>query len=128
MIDLMCICVHLHTGRLVPIGHSVTGRGGAAVVRIACSGCGIQVDFSSSSMSSTVSRRCVVSYALRLAAFASGIGFSGYHELFTRHLGVSVINDKMFHRAIEEAYPHITAMLDEVCELGKAKMKGISCD
>ena len=66
--------------------------------------------------------QCCV-YAVRLAAFASGIGFAGYHKLFARHLGLNVTSDKMFHRVIEEAYPHITEMLDEICNLGKAEMK-----
>jgi len=99
------------------------GCGGSVLVHISCSGCGVQVQYASSAMSATESRRNVVSYALRLAAFASGIGFSGYHKLFGRHLGMSVTTDKMFYRVIEEAYPHITEMLDEVCELGKEEMK-----
>ena len=49
-----------------------------------------------------------------IAAFASGSGFTGYHNLFVCHLGMNVTTDKMFHRVIEEAYPHITAMLDEL--------------
>ena len=79
-------------------------------------------------MSTTESRRNVVSYALRLASFASGIGFAGYHKLFGRHLGMSITTDKMFHRVIDEAFPHITAMLGEVCELGKEEMKSIPSD
>ena len=112
----------------MPIRHSFSGRGGSVIVHIACSGCGVQVDFASSSMSATESRRNVVSYAIRIAAFASGIGFAGYHKLFGRHLGMNVTTDKMFHRVIEEAYPHITDMLDEVCELGKEEMKSLPSD
>ena len=70
----------------------------------------------------------MVSYAIRIAAFASGIGFAGYHKLFGRHLGMNVTTDKMFHRVIEEAYPHITAMLHEACELGKEEMKSLPSD
>ena len=92
---------------------------------IACSGCGQHVQFSSSSMSAAESRRNVVSYALRLASFASGIGFAGYHTLFGQHLGMSVTSPRMFHRVIEEAYPHITNMLDSICELGKDEMKAL---
>jgi len=79
-------------------------------------------------MSATESSRNVVSYALRLASFASGIDFAGYHKLFGRHLGMNVIMDKMFHRVIEDAYPVITEMLDEVCEMGKEKMKNPPSD
>ena len=95
------------------------GRGGSAVVHISCSGCSHQIEFTSLSMSTNESRCNVVSYAVRLAAFVSGIGFAGYHKLFGHHLGMRITTDKMFLRVIEEAFPHITNMLDEVCELGK---------
>ena len=95
------------------------------MVNIACSMCGIQHQFSSSSFSVSERRRNVVSYALRLAAFASGIGFAGYHKLFGRYLGMSTTSNTMFHRIIEEAYPHITEMLDEVCEIGKEEMQAL---
>ena len=62
---------------------------------------------------------------MHVAAFASGIGFAGYHKLFGRHLGMSVTSGTMFHRVIEEVYPHIIEMLDEVCELGKDDMKAL---
>ena len=69
-----------------------------------------------------------MSYRLHIAAFASGIGFAGYHKLFGRHLGMSIIINKMFYRVIEEAYPHITAMLDNICEMGKDEMKALPSD
>lgn len=76
---ILIVCI-FYIGHLVPIRHSFSGRGGSVVVHIACSGCGVQVDFASSSMSATESWRNVVSYAIRIAAFASGIGFAGYHK------------------------------------------------
>lgn len=107
------------------VGYSLIGRGGSTSVQIACSGCGARIDYTSSA---TESRHNTVSYALRLASFASGIGFAGYHKLFGRHLGLQVTSDKMFHRVIVEAFPHITEMLDEVCELGKQEMKKLPDD
>ena len=94
-------------------------------MQIACTGCGQHVQFSSSSMSAAESRHNVVSYAVRLASFASGIGFAGYHTLFGQNLGMSVTSPRMFHRVIEETYPHITNMLDSICELGKDEMKAL---
>ena len=70
----------LSVGCLVATGHSVVRRGGSAVVQIACSGCNAHIQYASSSISGTESRRNVVSYALRLAAFASGMGFAEYHR------------------------------------------------
>ena len=95
------------------------------MVNIACSMCGIQHQFSSSSFSVSERRRNFVSYALRLSAFASVIGFAGYHKLFGRHLGMSTTSNTMFHRIIEESYLHITEMLDEVCEIGKEEMQAL---
>ena len=121
-------CTFCYAGHLITTGYSLSGRGGSALVHIACSGCGENFQFSSSTFSTTECRRNVVSYALRLAAFVSGIGFSGYHKLFARHLGMDVTNERMFYRVVKEAYPHITAMLDEVCELGKDEMKSVKDD
>ena len=70
------------------------------------------MDYASSSMSATENRCNVVSYALRVAAFASGIGFAGYHKPFGCHLRMSVTSGTMFHRLIEEVYPHIIEMLE----------------
>ena len=119
------LCIYLHAGHLVATGYSLAKRGGSAAVEIACSGCGIGLHYASSSLSTSEARRNVVSYALRLAAFASGVGFAGYHKLFGRLLGMKVTSDKMFSRVIEEAFPHITEMLDEVCKLGKQEMQSL---
>ena len=112
-------------GQLVPTGHSIKGRGGSATVNIACSGCGVRIDYVSSTLSATESRRNAVSYALRLAAFVSSIGFAGYHKLFGLHLGMSITSNKTFHRVIEEAFPHIIEMLEEICDEGKDDMKSL---
>lgn len=115
-------------GQLITNNYSIRGQGGSAVVYIACSSCCLQHQFSNSSLSATESWRNVVLYALRLAAFATGVGFSSYHKLFARHLGMEVTAAKMFQRVIEEAYPHITVMLDNICELGEEEMKEMSGD
>ena len=61
-----------------------------------------------------VQRHTVVSLALRLAAFISGIGFAGYHKLLKRHLGMHAVTDKNFYEVIEMAYPHVKDILDEI--------------
>lgn len=128
----VCVCVHIykffHAGTLITTGSSLSGRGGSALVHIACSGCNKTFQFASSALSTTECRRNIVSYSLRLAAFVTRIGFSGYHKLFGRHLGMEVTSERMFYHIIKEAYPHITERLDEVCELGKEEMKGLKDD
>ena len=117
-----------HVGHLITTRCALSGCVGSALVHIACSGCGERLYFASSALSTTECQRNIVSYALCLAAFVSGISFSGYKKLFGRHLGMNVTNERMFYRVIRESCPHITEMLDEVCELGKEEMKGLNDD
>ena len=85
--------------------------------------------FSSSSVSIiSGNRHNVVSYALRLAAFASGIGYAGYHRVFSSYLGMFVTSDKMFNRVIKEALPHITDMFDDISMLDKEEMRSLPSD
>lgn len=112
-------------GQLVPVCCSLTGLGGAAAIKFACSSCGLAVDYSSSAMCKDVPRHTVVSFALRLAAFLAGIGFAGYHKLFARYLGMAAVSDKNFNRVIEMAFPHIQDILDQICEDAKTEMKGL---
>lgn len=109
-------------GQLVPVVCSLSGLGGAATMGFACTGCGKRVDYLSSAMS-TVTRHSVVSLSLRLGAFLAGIGFSGYHKLFGRFLGMATVSNKCFSQMIELAFPHIKDILDESCELAKVEMK-----
>ena len=99
--------------------------GGAAAVKLSCTGCGVTVDFSSSAMCSGASHNAVISVALRLATFISGIGFAGYHTLLKRYLGMNAVCDKQFIAVIHLAYPHIKDILDEVCEEAKVEMKSL---
>ena len=55
-------------------------------------------------------------------------GYAGYHRMLGRFLGINTTTDKMFHRVIEEAYPNIIEMLDEICEDGKEEMKRMHVD
>ena len=103
----------------------MTGLGGAALVKIACSGCGIELDYASSAVCQDLKRHTVVSLSLRVAAFVSGIGFAGYDKLFKRHLGMHTVTDKQFYATIEMCYPHVKDMLDDICELGKDEMKAL---
>ena len=113
----------LFIGQLVPVVCALSGLGGAATMVFECTGCGIKIDYLSSAVC-TRTRHSVVSLALRLAAFLAGIGFAGYHRLFSRYLGIATVSDRHFNQVIELAFPHIRDILDEVCEEGKEEMKG----
>ena len=90
------VYVIYHAGSLVPVNCAQAGLGGGVAVKIACSGCGLTIDYSSSAMLGGVHSPSVVSMALRLATFISGIGFAGYHKLFKRSLGMHSVTDKQF--------------------------------
>ena len=108
-----------YAGKLVPVGHTLSGLGGAATaVKISCSGCGLSIDFASSAMCGDMKRHTVVSLSLRLAAFISGIGFAGCYKLFKRHLGMHSITSRNFFKMV---YPHAKDMLDELCETKDVK-------
>ena len=109
-----------YIGGLVAVNCSQSGMGGGAGVKLACTGCGVTVDFNSLAMCSGASHNAVVSVALRLATFISGIGFAGYHTLLKRYLGMHAVCDKQFIAVIHLAYPHVKDILDEVCEEAKA--------
>ena len=95
-------------------------------MKIACSGCGIELNYASSAVCQDLKRHTVVSLSLRVAALISGIGFAGYDKLFKRHLGMHTVTDKQFYATIEMCYPHVKDMLDEICEIGKDEMKAIA--
>ena len=61
--------------------------------------------------------------ALRVAALLAGVGFTGYHTLFGRYLGMNMLSDKSFYHVDELAYPHIQDILDEICEEAKDETK-----
>ena len=90
--------------------------------------CSATIDYNSLSMCSSgvlSVRHNAVLIALRLAAFLAGIGYSGYHNLFARYLGIAVVTNKYFDRVIELAFPHTKNILDEVCEDGKVEMMAL---
>ena len=95
-------------------------------MKIACSGCGIELNYASSAVCQDLKRHTVVSLSLRVAALISGIGFAGYDKLFKRHLGMHTVTDKQFYATIEMCSPHVKDMLDEICEIGKDEMKAIA--
>ena len=120
----MYICSRT-VGTLVAIKCSMSRLGGAAVVNFACSGCGVTIDYTSSGMCDKLQRHTVVSIALRLAAFLSGIGFRGYNRLLKRYLGIQAVMNKNFSHVIEMAYIPIKGILDDMCEQAKAEMKSL---
>ena len=63
--------------------------GGTAVVNFVCSGYGVtQLTTPVLARVIRFSIHSVMSIALRLAAFLSGIGFRGYNKLLKRYLGI----------------------------------------
>ena len=99
------------------------GFGGAIKIKIQCSGCWITtIDYKSSQLA-TESRRHLVSLSLCLAFLVSGHGYASYRKTLGRGLGLATLTEKPFLEVIDLAFPHIQAILDQMCEDAKQTMK-----
>lgn len=111
------------TGNLVIVATEKKGFGGAIKIKIQCSGCWITtIDYKSSQLA-TESRRHLVSLSLCLAFLVSGHGYASYRKTLGRGLGLATLTEKPFLEVIDLAFPHIQAILDQMCEDAKQTMK-----
>ena len=124
MQDSCCILtrVIIIIGTLIPIHFSLSGLGGGAEVQIACSGCCLATNYASSAMCDGLQRHTVVTVALRLGAFISGIGFAGYHKLFRRYLGLNTVTKKNSLRRLR--WP---ILMSRTCSMRFANWAGPKC-
>ena len=113
----------LYAGCLVPTWYTLSRLGGGAAVDISCSDCGVTVLYSSAAICEGLQRHTVVSLVLRLATFIMGMGFTGYHKLLMRYLGMHAVAGTNFFSVIEMAYPHVQDIIDDMCDLGKEETK-----
>lgn len=69
------------------------------------------------------SRRTVVGLALAVAFFITGHGYAKFSKTLRQCLGISCISKNPYYETIKLGYPHITAILNEMCEEEKQRMK-----
>ena len=61
--------------------------------------------------------------ALGVAFFISGHGFAKFERTLKQFLGISCVSKNRYYDIVKLVYPHITAILNEMCEEEKNRMK-----
>lgn len=101
----------------------LTGLGESINVHFQCSGCEIRsLAFQGSSFVEG-SKRTVVGLALGVAFFLTGHCYANFERTLKQCLCISCISKNRFYDIIKLAYPHIKAILYEMCSEEKERMK-----
>ncbi len=107
----------------MPTSYEENGLGGAVKVALACNGCGNRIDYVSSMVCLKESRRNCVSLALGLCFLIWGHGYPIYHKILRLGLGMQTIAHKNFYNIIKIAHPIVKSTLNDICDMGKRKMR-----
>ena len=100
----------------MPCRAELTGLGGAINIHFPCSGCKLQMVSIQGSSLVEGSKRTVVGLALGVAFFLTGHRFANFDRTLKQFLGISCISKNRFYDMIKLLYPHLKAILDEMCE------------
>ena len=99
------------------------GTGGTLNVTFNCNGCHERiVNFRGSALVEG-SKRTVVGLALAVAFFLTGHGYAKFSRTLRQCLGISCISKNPYYEVIKLVYPHITDILNEMCEEEKERMR-----
>ena len=71
------------------------------------------------------SRRTVVGLALGVAFFNSGHCFAKFDRTLRQCLGISCVSKNRYYDITKLVCPHITAILDDMCEEEENRMKAL---
>ena len=92
-------------------------------VVFACNGCEMRSVTFQGSMQAEGSKRTVVGLALAVAFIISGHGFAKFSKTLNQYLGISALSKQRYYEIIQLMYPHISAILNGMCEDEKTRMK-----
>ena len=105
-----------------------TGLGGTLNVTFLCNGCQLRsVNFNGSALVEG-SRRTVVGLALAVAFFITGHGYAKFSRVLRQCLGISCISNNPYFEVIKLVYPHVTDILNGMCEEEKNNMRALRND
>ena len=111
------------TGVLVVTKVQPTGIGGTLNLTFSCSDCQLRkINFSGSTYVEG-SKRTVVGLALAVAFFITGHCYAKFSKTLRQCLGIACISKNAYYEVIKLVYPHITEILNEMCEDEKNRMK-----
>ena len=111
------------TGVLVVTKVQPTGIGGTLNLTFSCSDCQLRKINFSGSMYVEGSKRTVVGLALAVAFFITGHCYAKFSKTLRQCLGIACISKNAYYEVIKLVYPHITEILNEMCEDEKNRMK-----
>lgn len=115
-------------GILVVTKVEPTGLGGTLNVTFLCNGCQLRsVNFNGSALAEG-SRRTVVGLALAVAFFITGHGYAKFSRVLRQCLGISCISNNPYFEVIKLVYPHVTDILNGMCEEEKNNMRALRND
>ena len=105
-----------------------TGLGGTLNVTFLCNGCQLRSENFNGSALVEGSRRTVVGLALAVAFFITGHGYAKFSRVLRQCLGISCISNNPYFEAIKLVYPHVTDILNGMCEEEKNNMRALRND
>ena len=68
-------------------------------------------------------KRTVVGLALAVAFFVTGHGYAKFSRTLRQCLGIACISKNPYYEVIKLVYPHISDILNEMCEEEKERMR-----
>ena len=102
-----------------------TGLGGSMNVAFACNRCELRmVNFSGSALVEG-SKQTVVGLALAVAFFVTGHGYAKFFRTLRQCLGISCISKNPYYEVIKQVNPVVIAILNEMWNEEKERMKEI---
>ena len=111
------------TGELKVVRVRLAGLGGAVEMTYRCSKCTKRVVTFRSSVEHETTKQTVVGLALQVAFACAGCTHAKYHRALELALGMHTVTPDQYHKTLEIMAPHVSALLDEMCEEAKQDMK-----
>ena len=111
------------TGELKLVRVRLAGLGGAVEMTYRCSKCTKRVVTFRSSVEHETTKQTVVGLALQVAFACAGCTHAKYHRALELALGLHTATPDQYHKTLEIMAPHVSALLDEMCEEAKQDMK-----
>ena len=112
-------------GNVVPIAVKSRGLGGGISVSCVCDGCAVKgaVFETHSKHMNQLGNTNNISMCVQVAFIVAGCTHAMYYKTLKHALGIQAVSAPLFMGTIENMYPIVKSMLDEVCEAAKQEMK-----
>ena len=116
------------TGILIPVHVKSTGLGGALSVSYTCNGCAAHSALFETSSKYELANTSEISVAVQVAFIVAGCTHATYFKTLKHALGIDAVHMSTFLSTIEQMYPVVKQMVDEICNEAKQDMKQMDQD